>query len=72
MRAHNFYSPPIVPGENVDPAFRLLLEEKEQALLALQETVEVRGFCFVLFVVVVVILKKTLYNTVALFCFNSL
>lgn len=29
-------------GPNVDPAVRLLLEEKEQAILALQETVEVR------------------------------
>ncbi|KAL7889858.1 hypothetical protein AOLI_G00021160 [Acnodon oligacanthus] len=34
-------SPLILPGQNVDPAFRLLLEEKEQALLALQETVEI-------------------------------
>ncbi|XP_053477551.1 sperm flagellar protein 1 isoform X4 [Ictalurus furcatus] len=34
-------NPPIVLGENVDPAFRLLLEDKEQALLALQETVEI-------------------------------
>ncbi|XP_060780762.1 sperm flagellar protein 1 [Neoarius graeffei] len=34
-------NPPIVPGENVDPSFRLLLEEKEQALLVLQETVEI-------------------------------
>ncbi|XP_017551971.1 sperm flagellar protein 1 [Pygocentrus nattereri] len=34
-------SPLIVPAQNVDPAFRLLLEEKEQALLALQETVEI-------------------------------
>ncbi|XP_058242110.1 sperm flagellar protein 1 isoform X1 [Hemibagrus wyckioides] len=34
-------NPPVVLGENVDPAFRLLLEEKEQALQALQETVEV-------------------------------
>ncbi|XP_073729338.1 sperm flagellar protein 1 isoform X1 [Misgurnus anguillicaudatus] len=28
-------------GPNVDPALRLLLEEKEQAILALQETVEI-------------------------------
>ncbi|KTG31660.1 hypothetical protein cypCar_00003625 [Cyprinus carpio] len=28
-------------GPNVDPAVRLLLEEKEQAILALQETVEI-------------------------------
>ncbi|XP_051507614.1 sperm flagellar protein 1 [Myxocyprinus asiaticus] len=28
-------------GSNVDPAFRLILEEKEQAILALQETVEI-------------------------------
>ncbi len=28
-------------GANVDPAVRLFLEEKEQAILALQETVEV-------------------------------
>ncbi|KAG7333957.1 hypothetical protein KOW79_002364 [Hemibagrus wyckioides] len=34
-------NPPVVLGENVDPAFRLLLEEKEQALQALQETVEI-------------------------------
>ncbi|XP_072533099.1 sperm flagellar protein 1 isoform X2 [Salminus brasiliensis] len=34
-------SPLAVSGQNVDPAFRLLLEEKEQALLALQETVEI-------------------------------
>ncbi|XP_062850927.1 sperm flagellar protein 1 [Trichomycterus rosablanca] len=34
-------NPLIKPGENVDPAFRLLLEEKEQALLSLQETVEI-------------------------------
>ncbi|KAI5625049.1 sperm flagellar protein 1 [Silurus asotus] len=34
-------NPTIVLGENVDPAFRLILEEKEQALLALQETVEI-------------------------------
>ncbi|KAI4886105.1 hypothetical protein NFI96_020211 [Prochilodus magdalenae] len=34
-------SPLIVPGQNLDPAIRLLLEEKEQALLALQETVEI-------------------------------
>lgn len=45
-------------GENVDAAFRLLLEDKEQALLALQETVEVR------------LLKKNLYNTVAPFLFQ--
>ncbi|XP_026873380.1 sperm flagellar protein 1 isoform X2 [Electrophorus electricus] len=31
----------LVPGPNVDPAFRLLLEEKEQDLLALQETVKI-------------------------------
>ncbi len=30
---------------NVDPGVRLLLEEKEQAILALQETVEVRFWC---------------------------
>ncbi|XP_076830516.1 sperm flagellar protein 1 [Brachyhypopomus gauderio] len=34
-------SPLLVPGPNVDPAFRLLLEEKEQALLALQETIQI-------------------------------
>ncbi|KAK3573377.1 hypothetical protein QTP86_024601 [Hemibagrus guttatus] len=34
-------NPPVVLSENVDPAFRLLLEEKEQALQALQETVEI-------------------------------
>ncbi|KAG9275446.1 sperm flagellar protein 1 isoform X1 [Astyanax mexicanus] len=34
-------SPLPVAGQDVDPAFRLLLEEKEQALLALQETVEI-------------------------------
>ncbi|XP_066536131.1 sperm flagellar protein 1 [Hoplias malabaricus] len=34
-------SPLVVPGENMDPAFRLILEEKDQALLALQETVEI-------------------------------
>ncbi|KAM9477652.1 sperm flagellar protein 1 [Clarias gariepinus] len=34
-------NPLIIPSENVDPAILLLLEEKEQALLALQETVEI-------------------------------
>ncbi|KAI1894279.1 hypothetical protein AGOR_G00114180 [Albula goreensis] len=33
--------PSEVPGAHVDPTFRLLMEEKEQALLALQETVEI-------------------------------
>ncbi len=32
-------------GANVDPGVRLFLEEKEQAILALQETVEVRFWC---------------------------
>ncbi|XP_047667902.1 sperm flagellar protein 1 isoform X3 [Tachysurus fulvidraco] len=41
QKSDTFYSPPIVLGENVDPAFRLLLEEKELALQALQETVEI-------------------------------
>ncbi|XP_026107525.1 sperm flagellar protein 1 isoform X1 [Carassius auratus] len=34
-------SPAVALGPNVDPAVRLLLEEKEQAILALQETVEI-------------------------------
>ncbi|KAG9341124.1 hypothetical protein JZ751_019878 [Albula glossodonta] len=37
--------PSEVPGAHVDPTFRLLMEEKEQALLALQETVERRTGC---------------------------
>ncbi|TSK22673.1 Disintegrin and metalloproteinase domain-containing protein 8 [Bagarius yarrelli] len=34
-------NPPIVLSENVDPGVRLLLEERGQALLSLQETVEI-------------------------------
>ncbi|KAJ8361636.1 hypothetical protein SKAU_G00181610 [Synaphobranchus kaupii] len=33
--------PNAVTGSHVDPTFRVLMEEKEQALLALQETVEI-------------------------------
>ncbi|XP_062320610.1 sperm flagellar protein 1 [Osmerus eperlanus] len=33
--------PQVALGSQMDPAFRLLLEEKEQAILSLQETVEI-------------------------------
>ncbi|KAG7462514.1 hypothetical protein MATL_G00185690 [Megalops atlanticus] len=33
--------PTLIPSSDMDPTFRLLMEEKEQAVLALQETVEI-------------------------------